>query len=134
MNEDKKIAITILARLYEEKYFTSEYDYETVDSFYAYLGYDLGLTEELPKLGINGTGELQEALLHAGDVALNSLSDEELKGIFWSMKEFRDNILAMIDFRNENSDEDDQQSTDDAVLESYFVEEVRNGVYTDTFL
>lgn len=132
MNEDKKIAITILARLYEEKYFTSEYDYETVDSFYAYLGYDLNLTEELPKLGINSTGELQEAILHAGDVSLNSLSDEELKGIFWAVKEFRDNILAMIDFRNENSDEDDQQSTDDAVLESYFVEEVRNGVYTDT--
>ena len=61
---DKNIAITILLRLYQEKYNDfDEYDYETVDEFYAYLGYDLELHHELPELNIQCTSDLQEALI-----------------------------------------------------------------------
>lgn len=63
----KNIAITILLRLYEEKYNDFEYDYETVDEFYAYLGYDLELHHELPKLNIQGTSDLQEVLIKASE-------------------------------------------------------------------
>ena len=59
----KLIAIRVLTQLYEDMYNTLEYDYETVDSFYAYLGYNLELHHELPKLGIQGTTDLQEAML-----------------------------------------------------------------------
>ena len=44
-------------------YQTDEYDYETVDTFYAFLGYELALDTELQKMNINGTSELQDALL-----------------------------------------------------------------------
>ena len=60
---DKTIAIRILIQLYEDMHNTFEYDYETVDSFYAYLGYNLELHHELPSLGIHGTSDLQEAML-----------------------------------------------------------------------
>jgi len=60
---DKSIAIRILTQLYEDMYNTFEYDYETVDRFYAYLGYDLELHHELSSLGIYGTSDLQEAML-----------------------------------------------------------------------
>ena len=63
MSKHKEIAITILSRLYEDMYDTFEYDYETVDRFYAYLGYDLELHHELLELGINGTSDLQERML-----------------------------------------------------------------------
>ena len=63
----KNIAITILLRLYEEKYNDFEYNYEAVDEFYAYLGYDLELHYELAELNIQGTGDLQESLIRASE-------------------------------------------------------------------
>jgi len=65
MEENYQVALTILNQLYENMYGTDEYDYETVDTFYAFLGYELALDTELQKMDINGTSELQEALLHA---------------------------------------------------------------------
>ena len=63
MKENYQVALIILNQLYENKYQTDEYDYECVDAFYAYLGYDLALETELQKMGINCTSELQDALL-----------------------------------------------------------------------
>lgn len=60
---DKSIAIRILTQLYEDMYNTFEYDYKTVDRFYAYLGYDLELHLELHLLGIHSTSDLQEVML-----------------------------------------------------------------------
>ena len=64
---NKNIAITILLRLYEQKYNDFEYNYETVDEFYTYLGYDLELHHELPELNIQGTSDLQETLIKASE-------------------------------------------------------------------
>ena len=65
---NKNIAITILLRLYQEKYNDfDEYDYETVDEFYAYLGYDLELHHELLELNIQGASDLQEVLIKASE-------------------------------------------------------------------
>lgn len=64
MEENYQVALTILNQLYENMYGTDEYDYETVDTFYAFLGYELALDTELQKMDINGISELQEALLH----------------------------------------------------------------------
>lgn len=63
MDKFKQVAISILSQLYMEKYETDEFDYDTVDEFYAYLGYDLSLIDELQKLGIESTSELQDAML-----------------------------------------------------------------------
>ena len=65
MEQENQIALIVLNQLYENMYQTDEYDYETVDTFYAFLGYELALDTELQKMDINGTSELQEALLHA---------------------------------------------------------------------
>lgn len=63
MDKFKQVAISILCQLYMEKYETDEFDYDTVDDFYAYLGYDLSLIDELQKLGIESTSELQDAMM-----------------------------------------------------------------------
>ena len=63
MDKFKQVATSILSQLYMEKYETDEFDYDTVDEFYAYLGYDLSLIDELQKLGIESTSELQDAML-----------------------------------------------------------------------
>ena len=63
MEENYQVALTILNQLYENMYETDEYDYETIDSFYAFLGYELALEPELQKMGIDCTSELQDALL-----------------------------------------------------------------------
>lgn len=64
MYKFKYVAISILSQLYMNMYKTDEFDYDTVDDFYAYLGYDLSLTDELQKLGIESTSELQDAMLY----------------------------------------------------------------------
>ena len=63
MEENYQVALTILNQLYENMYETDEYDYETIDSFYAFLGYELALEPELQKMGIDCTSELQDSLL-----------------------------------------------------------------------
>ena len=63
MEQENQIALIVLNQLYENMYQTDEYDYETVDTFYAFLGYELALEPELQKMGINCTSELQDALL-----------------------------------------------------------------------
>ena len=63
MDKFKQVAISILFQLYMDMYETYEFDYDTVDEFYAYLGYDLNLIDELQKLGIESTSELQDAML-----------------------------------------------------------------------
>ena len=60
---DITLSLEILGTLYEHMYNTDEYDYETVDTFYGYLGYTLELHHTLPQLGINSTSDLQEKLL-----------------------------------------------------------------------
>ena len=39
MDKFKQVAISILCQLYMAMYETYEFDYDTVDEFYAYLGY-----------------------------------------------------------------------------------------------
>lgn len=56
--------LQILGQLYENKYNTEEYDYETVDEYYTFLGLELGLKEELQNVGITSTSELQEKMLN----------------------------------------------------------------------
>lgn len=51
--------MNILKALYDNKY--DEVDYESVDEFYAFLGYDLELFQELQLLNINGTSDLLES-------------------------------------------------------------------------
>lgn len=63
MDKFKQVAISILSQLYMNMYGTDEFDYDTVDDFYAYIVYDLSLTDELQKLGIESTSELQDAML-----------------------------------------------------------------------
>lgn len=60
----KDSALQILGSLYEWKYNTEEYDYDTVDDFYAFLGYELELEIDLQNLGITSTSELQEQMLN----------------------------------------------------------------------
>ena len=60
----KDTILQILGQLYEHKYDTDEYDYDTVDEYYAWLGYSLGLEHELHSVGITGTSELQEQMLY----------------------------------------------------------------------
>lgn len=60
----KDSALQILGSLYEWKYSTEEYDYNTVDDFYAFLGYELELEIDLQNLGITSTSELQEQMLN----------------------------------------------------------------------
>lgn len=60
---DITLSLEILGSLYEYMYNTDEYDYETVDTFYGYLGYTLELHHTLQQLEINGTSDLQEKLL-----------------------------------------------------------------------
>lgn len=59
----KDTILQILGQLYEHEYNTEEYDYDTVDNFYAFLGYDLGLEHELQSIGITSTSELQQQML-----------------------------------------------------------------------
>ena len=63
MDKFKQVAISILCQLYMDMYETDEFSYNDVDNFYAYLGYDLSLTDELQKLGIESISELQDAML-----------------------------------------------------------------------
>lgn len=56
--------LQILGQFYENKYNTEEYDYETVDEYYTFLGHELGLKEELQNVGITSTSELQEKMLN----------------------------------------------------------------------
>lgn len=134
MEQSNKVAIEILNQLYQNRYTTDEYDYDTVDVFYAYLGYELNLYDELPKLNINSTSELQEALMQTQGILLSSLPDEQLRIMLRGDKEMWLNVLGMIQFRNDNSDPEDQHSMDDEAIENYFIEEVHNGVYSDTYL
>lgn len=60
----KDTILQILGQFYENKYNTEEYDYETVDEYYIFLGHELGLTEELQNVGITSTSELQEKMLN----------------------------------------------------------------------
>lgn len=57
-----ELAMEILLALYQEKYEDDTFDYNTVDDYYAYLGYDLELTSQLADLGIQGTSHLQMCL------------------------------------------------------------------------
>ena len=63
-NKMKDTILQILGQFYENKYNTEEYDYETVDEYYTFLGHELGLTEELQNVGITSTSELQEKMLN----------------------------------------------------------------------
>lgn len=60
----KQVAIFLL-NLYHDTMNSIEIDYELVDSFYTYLGYELEVDELLFALGINGTSDLQELLMNA---------------------------------------------------------------------
>lgn len=57
----KTIAIRLLYELFLTTYDDVD-NYEDVDLFYADLGYDYELYHELPELGIEGTGDLQDML------------------------------------------------------------------------
>ena len=63
MTEIELEMIDFLAMLYQDMYDTDEFDYETVDKFYAYLGYNLYAETLLNKLSIQSTSELQEMML-----------------------------------------------------------------------
>jgi hypothetical protein len=56
---DNELAIQILLAIYINKYDADHFDYNLVDDFYAYLGYNLELYNVLPELGIYGTTDLQ---------------------------------------------------------------------------
>ena len=60
----KDTILQILGQLYENKYNTDEYDYETVDAYYTFLGHELGLKEELQNVGITSTIELQAQMFN----------------------------------------------------------------------
>ena len=60
----KDTILQILGQFYENRYDTDEYDYKTVDKYYTFLGYDLGLKEELENVGIANASELQEKMLN----------------------------------------------------------------------
>ena len=62
---NNRLAMNILLSLYTDKYNDDTFDYETVDLFYAYLGYDLELSHELRDLNIEGTSDLQRELEYA---------------------------------------------------------------------
>lgn len=66
LNKGQLLTISLLADIYTEKH-GEEMDYDTVDVYYAYLGYDLYADELLKELGIQGTSDLQEAMLYAQD-------------------------------------------------------------------
>lgn len=63
MTELELEMIDFLAMLYQDMYDTDEFDYETVDKFYSYLGYNLYAETLLNKLSIQSTSELQEMML-----------------------------------------------------------------------
>lgn len=63
MTELELEMIDFLAMLYQDIYDTDEFDYETVDKFYAYLGYNLYAETLLNKLSIQSTSDLQEMML-----------------------------------------------------------------------
>jgi len=48
--------------MYVDKYATENIDYDLVDEFYGYLGYDLESQDVLYKLGVQGTSDLEELL------------------------------------------------------------------------
>lgn len=52
----------LLYMMYVDKYATENIDYDLVDEFYGYLGYDLESQDVLYKLGVQGTSDLEELL------------------------------------------------------------------------
>lgn len=60
----KQVAIFLLS-LYQDTMNSIEIEYELVDRFYAYLGYELEADELLSALDINGTSDLEELLMNA---------------------------------------------------------------------
>ena len=58
----REILQSILHSLFTNGDFGDELNYDNVDDFYAHLGYDLNLNQELIKLGIEGTSDLLDFL------------------------------------------------------------------------
>ena len=67
-------------------------------------------------------------------VFLKDLSNEELKTIIKEYKDIKSGVIDMMEFRNENNEQDEPYSLDDESVENYFIEEVRYGVYHDSIL
>lgn len=63
MTAKEVLIVNMLANLYMNLYNTDEFDYSTVDDFYAYIGYDLESQQLLLDLRIECTSDLQELLL-----------------------------------------------------------------------
>ena len=58
----EKLIVEMLYNLYVSLY-DEELDYNTVDNFYGYIGYELESEKLLQELNVNSTSQLQELLL-----------------------------------------------------------------------
>ena len=67
-------------------------------------------------------------------VFLKDLSNEELIKVIQEYKDVKSDVVDMMEFRNENNEQDEPYSLDNESVENYFIEEVRYGVYHDSIL
>lgn len=67
MSRKDLLMLSFLADVYVERYDTEEFSYDKVDDFYAYLGYELYAEALLKELSIEGTSDLQEAMLNVNN-------------------------------------------------------------------
>ena len=67
-------------------------------------------------------------------VFLKDLSNEELRKVIQENEDIKSGVIDMMEFINENNEQEEPYELDDESVEKYFIEEVYYGAYHDSFL
>lgn len=80
-----------LIKMFHKQY--KELTYENADKFYAYLGYDLELENELNELNIQSTSDLMDVLLRKWNGAIKKMPKKNL--IYHDLKKFKEEDIEL---------------------------------------